>query len=256
MYARRCGCLTKKKQSVYLKCFGAGKASLSLVLLLVIILLVSAGAAYRVLASRLELLASVSIDLPVPLSAFPMEIGDWQGKDVPIPENIQRVAGNDDFLNRVYVNKSTNQWANIYVAYSARPRNMLGHRPDVCYVGGGWVHDGTDPSNFVSAGGRGINCLIHRFHMPAPRSDSVVVLNYYILNGQIKADDRGFSGISVRSPNVDGDRAMYVTQVQISSTLENSTRALACDVADMIMEYFPDVNGVVEMADKSSGTLN
>ena len=256
MYARRSFYLTKKCQSVYLKCFGAGKVSLNLVLLLVFVLLVSAGIAYRVLAARLELVAGISIDLPVPLSAFPMQVGDWQGKDVPIPENIQRVAGNDDFLNRFYVNKTTNQWANIYIAYSANPRNMLGHRPDICYVGGGWVHDSTDESNFVSSCGRGITCLIHRFHMPAPLSDQVVVLNYYILNGLTTANDSGFSGISIRSPNIAGDPARYVAQIQISSTLENATRAFAYEVADTILKYFPDVNGVVEIADKSSGTLN
>ena len=255
MYARQSYYLTKRPD-VYLKRIHAGNVSLGLVLLLAIILLVSTGVAYRVLAGRFELAESVPVELPVALSAFPMRVGDWQGKDVPIPENIQRVAGNDDFLNRVYVNDSTNQWANIYVAYSSSPRTMLGHRPDVCYVGGGWVHDSTDQSHFISAGGRGIVCLIHRFHMPAPRSDSVVVLNYYILNGQITADDRGFSGVAVRSPGIGGDLARYVAQVQISSTLENSTRALACDVADLVMKYFPDVNGVVEIADESSVTLN
>jgi len=256
MYARRSGCLTKECPSVYLKRIDAGNVSLSLILLLALVLLISAGVAYRVLAGRLEQVMSTPVELPVALGNFPMQVGGWQGKDVPIPDNIQRVAGNDDFLNRLYVNESTNQWANIYVAYSASPRSMLGHRPDICYVGGGWVHDGTDQSNFVSAGGMDIACLIHRFHMPAPRSDSVVVLNYYILNGQITADDRGFSGVGVRNPGIRGDLARYVAQIQISSTLENSTRALACEVADIVMKYFPDVNGVVEIADKSSGTLN
>jgi len=256
MFTRRVDYLTKIRQCVYLKRFDAGNVGMGLVLLLAFVLLISAGVAYRVLAARLEFVTSTSIDLPVPLSAFPMQVGDWQGKDVPIPENIQRVAGNDDFLNRVYVNKSTNQWANIYIAYSARPRTMLGHRPDVCYVGGGWVHDSTDESHFVSSYGRHIGCLVHRFHMPAPRTDQVVVLNYYILNGQTTADDSGFSGVSVRTPNISGDVARYVTQIQISSILENATRSFAYEAADIVMKYFPDVNGVVEIVDKSSGTLN
>lgn len=256
MFAGRVSYLTKRRKNNHLKCFHAGGVSLSMVLLLAFVLLISAGVAYRVVAGRLDLIASASIELSVALNTFPMQIGGWQGKDVPISENIQRVAGNDDFLNRVYINEATNQWANIYVAYSANPRNMLGHRPDVCYVGGGWVHDSTEESSFASSYGRQIACLIHRFHMPAPRSDQVVVLNYYILNGRTTADDRGFSGVSVRTPNIAGDIARYVTQVQISSTLENSARSFACEVAETIMKYFPDVNGVVEIADKSSGTLD
>lgn len=256
MYIRQSGYLRIIRQSAYFKRFDTGKIDLSLVLLLTFVLLISTGVGYRVLAGRLELVTEKTVELPVPLHNFPMHVGGWEGEDVPIPENIQRVAGNDDFLNRVYINKSTNQWANIYVAYSSSPRTMLGHRPDICYVGGGWVHDITEESSFISSYGRGIDCLIHRFHMPAPRSDQVVVLNYYILNGQIVADDSGFSGVSVRAPNIGGDRAKYVAQIQISSVLENAARALAFDIADIVIKYFPDVNGVVEMADKNSGTLD
>lgn len=223
----------------------AGKSSIGLVWLLAVLVLVSAGVAYRVSASRLKLITGTPIALPVPLSAFPMQIGDWAGKDVPIPENIQRVAANDDFLNRLYVNQSTNQWANVYVAYSARPRTMLGHRPDVCYVGGGWVHDGTEEAKFISSFGRHAPCLIHRFHMSAPRNDQVVVLNYYILNGQMTADDSGFSGVGIRTPNIAGNPARYITQVQISSVLENSTLSAAKDMTELILDFFPDKDGKV-----------
>ena len=74
--------------------------------LLAVIALLLAGAVYRVAASRIKLVTETPITLPVPLSAFPMQVGNWIGRDVPIPENIQRVAGNDDFLNRLYINKS------------------------------------------------------------------------------------------------------------------------------------------------------
>ena len=208
--------------------------------MLAILLLVSAGIAHRVLASRLKLIAETPITLPVPLSAFPMQVGGWVGKDVPISDTIKNVAGNDDFINRLYINKSTNQWANVYVAYSARPRTMLGHRPQVCYIGGGWVHDGTETSEFVSFFGRHMPCLIHRFHMPSSRTDEVVVLNYYILNGQITINEKGFSGIGVRTPNIGGNVARYVAQIQISSRLENDVLAAAKAFAELILDYFPD----------------
>ncbi|MFC1739225.1 exosortase-associated EpsI family protein, partial [Planctomycetota bacterium] len=126
------------------------KISTSLVLSLSLVLLILSGIVYRVLASRLKLIVETPIELPVPLSAFPAQIDPWVGKEVPIPLNIQRVAGNDDFLNRLYINKLNNEWINVYIAYSARPRTMLGHRPQVCYVGGGWIHDSTEISEVVS----------------------------------------------------------------------------------------------------------
>ena len=225
------------------------KIPTSLVLGLSLVLLILSGVAYRVLASRLKLVVETPIELPVPLSAFPVQIGGWIGKDVPIPPNIQRVAGNDDFLNRLYINESANQWANIYIAYSARPRTMLGHRPQVCYVGGGWIHDSTETSEVVSNSGRKIPCLVHYFHMPAPGYEERVVLNFYIVNGQLTNDESGFSGVGWRTPNIAGNTARYVAQVQISSVLENSIRTAAKDMTELVLDFFPDENGTVRTAD-------
>lgn len=219
-----------------------------------VILLIISGAGYRVLASRVKLVVETPINLPVPLSAFPIKIGSWTGRDIPLSANVQRVAGNDDFINRLYVNKSDNQWANIYIAYSSRPRTMLGHRPEVCYVGGGWIHDSTQQSQFVSAEGRAVPCLIHRFHKPAPEAAEIIVLNFYILNGQITNDESGFTGVGWRTPNIAGNPARYVAQIQISSVLESSVRLVAKDITDVVLELLPDSNGKVKASEYSSFT--
>ena len=227
----------------------SGKIATGLIWALAVTMLILSGMGYRLFASRLKLVVETPITLPVPLSHFPAEIGRWMGKDIPIPENVQRIAGNDDFLNRLYINKSNNEWANLYIAFTARPRTMSGHRPEVCYVGGGWIHDSTETSEFVSTSGRRVSCLIQRFHMPAPHREERVVLNFYILNGQLVSNERGFSGVAWRTPNIAGDPARYVTQVQISSVLENSVRTVAKDMTDLILDFFPDENGQVKAAD-------
>ncbi len=219
----------------------SGRISKSLALSLSLVLLILSGTAYRIMASRPE----TAIELPVPLTNFPIEAGGWVGKDVPIPANIQRVAGNDDFLNRLYINKPNNEWVNVYVAYSARPRTMLGHRPQVCYVGGGWVHDSTEPAEVVLDSGRKVPCLVHYFHMPAPGNEERVVLNFYIVNGQLTNDESSFSGVGFRTPNIEGNAARYVAQVQISSVLENSVRKAAEDMTELILDFLPDEKGKV-----------
>lgn len=236
----------------YRKLTRIARISVRLVWILAILLLITAGITYRVLASCLSIVTDTPIMLPIPLSAFPKEIIDWTGKDVAITQNIQRVAGNDDFINRLYINKSNNQWANVYIAYCARPRNMIGHRPDVCYVGGGWVHDSTQQSQFISAGGKAVPCLIHRFHRPAPEAVETIVLSYYILNGQITNDESGFSGVGWRTPNIAGNPARYVVQVQISSVLESSVRLAAKNMTDIVLDFLPDSNGRVKAAEYSS----
>jgi len=217
--------------------------------ILAILLLVSSGVTYRVLASHLELLFDTPISLPVPLSALPAQIGDWVGRELTIPTTTKEYMEKnfaDDFLTRRYINAATRAWADVYIVYcSSRPGGILGHRPRVCYPGGGWVHDSTEPSQFTPTSGRQIPCLIHRFHKPAPTYDQKVVLNFYILNGQITTDESDFSGPFGRRPNIAGDPARYVAQVQISSVLENSIREAAKDMTDLILDFLPDEKGEV-----------
>jgi hypothetical protein len=214
-----------------------------------VLLLVSSGITYRLLASHLELIFDTQISLPVPLSGFPSEVGNWSGRDLPIWTTTREYMEKnfaDDFVSRRYINSVTKAWADVYVVYcSSRPGGILGHQPRVCYVGHGWIHDGTEPSQFISRAGQQIPCLVHRFHKPAPMNAQIVVLNFYILNGQITTVENSFSGPFGRRPNIAGDPARYVAQVQVSSVLENSIRQAGKDMTDLILEFFPDENGKV-----------
>lgn len=227
----------------------SGATQVWFVWLLAILLLVSSGLTYRILASWLDFFVKKPVRLPVSLSVFPGQIGHWIGKDVPIPENILRVAANDASLNRLYVNESNNQWANVYIAYTARPRTMLGHRPVVCYVAGGWVHDSTQQAEIISNSGRKVPCLVHRFHKPSPNYEETVVLNFYIVNGRLTSDENVFSGVGWRTPNIAGNPARYVAQVQVSSILENSVRTAVKDMVELMIDMFPDENGRVKAAE-------
>ena len=226
----------------------AGKRLVFFVWLLAVLLLVLTGTAYRVLASHLHRIHG-GVALPVSLDSYPRRIGQWVGEDVPIPLNIQKVAGNDAFVNRLYKNKTNKEWVNVYIAYTSQPRNMLGHRPRTCYVAGGWVHDGTKTGQFITRLGRKTSCLLHRFHKPSPNYEATIVLNFYVVNGILTCDHKNFSGISWRAPNIKGDPARYVAQVQISSLWENSARAAARDMTDLILNLLPDENGRVKAAE-------
>jgi hypothetical protein len=241
--------LAKSSEQIDRRDSAENKTSLLSHWALAVLLLVSAGITYRVLASHLELTADTAISLPVPLSAFPTKIGNWVGSDLPIPSTTKEYMERnfaDDFFSRRYVNAEANAWADVYVVYcSSRPGGILGHQPRVCYPAHGWLHDSTEPSQFTSRIGQQVRCLIHRFHKPAPAYDQTVVLNFYILNGQITTKEKDFSGLLGRRPNIAGDPARYVAQVQISSVLENSVRKTAEDITDLVLDFFPDANGKV-----------
>ena len=213
-----------------------------------IIGLMAAGIAYSQAADYMQVISQRCLDLPVALKSFPAEIGGWVGKDIPLSDSVIRAAGNDDFVNRLYVNEMLRQRVTFYVAYSARPRTMNGHKPDVCYVASGWVHDGSKPSSFKTATGKEIPCQMHYFHKPDRPGTQMAVLNFYVLNGRCIFSEKGFSGIAWRTPNITGTPARYVAQIQISSAVEGSIFSAAGKFADLILDYLPDVNGQVRAA--------
>ena len=202
--------------------------------------LLLAGEFYRGEARRLESIISTPVRLPSPLSTLPMLIGDWEGRDIAIPELVQKAVVNDDFVCRLYVDRLTGQWAKLYVGFSGRPRTMIGHKPTVCYVSAGWVWDSSERSLIICSDGSKTPCLIHRFHQPDSSGSEIVVLNFYVINGQINWDEGAFSGISWRTPNINGDCAHYVAQIQIISTLEAFVFAAAADLTVTLVDFFPD----------------
>lgn len=195
------------------------------------------GGAYRVAMARLQPVVTKRIELPLPLRNLPLQVGAWAGQEGRLPTEVERVANNDDYVSRVYVKRTTGEAANFYLAYSARPRTMLGHNPQVCYVGGGWILDETQPDELRLASGEAIPCLVHRFHREEQR---VVVLNYYVLNGVPTNDEEHFAGVGWRLPNIAGDPAWYVAQVQVSGSSESAVRALAAATAPQVLDYLPD----------------
>jgi EpsI family protein len=230
-----------------------GARPITLAWILCVGLLILSGIAYQTLARSYHQILAGPISLPVPLSRFPQTLGDWAGQDMNIPATTQeymRVHFADDYFSRRYRDNRAGQWADLYVVYcSSQPSGIVGHKPTVCYPGNGWIWDQTTPSQFVTRSNRKIGCLVHRFHKSTPGYQETVVVNFYVLNGHISTEEQGTAGFLSRffsrRPNVAGDPARYVAQVQVASEIEDSAKCLACDATDTILSFLPDVNGVV-----------
>lgn len=214
-----------------------------------VLVLVIGGATYRYFVQDWKMSADNHIALPIPLSRIPLQIGNWEGQDLEIdPGTLLYMERNfaDDFVSRRYLDLTNRLGADLYVVYCAtRMSGIIGHRPQRCYPGSGWTSDGTTRSQVVSRSGRTVDCLIHSFHKSSPVFMQIYVLNYYVLNGRVTLSEKEFSGLFGRTPNLAGDPARYVAQVQISSTTEQACRALASDIADTLFAYLPDSSGRV-----------
>lgn len=227
-----------------------GTASVWLAGGLAFVLLISAGVAYRVAASGLRRIRDNPVALPAPLSTIPIQIGAWTGEDRALEtttDEYMRANFADDYVSRRYTNTAEGAWADVYVVYcSSNPGGLLGHRPDICFPAHGWIRDHTTPTEVATCSKQTINCLSHQFHKAAPAYGQVSVLSFYILNGEITVRERDFSGIFERTPNVSGNPARYVAQVQISSASEQSARLAARDLVDTILTFLPDRHGYVK----------
>jgi EpsI family protein len=74
------------------------------------------------------------------LANFPMIMGEWAGKDVPLdPEVVRMLGTNGDYLTRVYFSTHAAAWVNLYIAYFGRSFSGEGiHSPKNCLPGSGW----------------------------------------------------------------------------------------------------------------------
>ncbi|MDH3719365.1 MAG: EpsI family protein [Planctomycetota bacterium] len=68
---------------------------------------------------------------------IPLEVGDWQGEDLPSSERELQRAGGKASISRKYTNRQTGEVVSVFVilGYS---RDVAVHTPDACYVGRGY----------------------------------------------------------------------------------------------------------------------
>lgn len=78
---------------------------------------------------------------------IPLQVGDWEGIDIPMDEETMRLLETRDILFRAYTQKGK---APVYlcVVFAQNNRRSI-HPPEVCYIASGWEVGGKNfiPSN-------------------------------------------------------------------------------------------------------------
>lgn len=176
-----------------------------------ILLLLSGGVAFRGLSDYLTRPID-SVPLPAgALDRIPLEIGGWVGKDVPLDEQVIQATDTDALINRQYAARDGSGSVGLYVAYGIRGRDLAPHRPEVCYPGSGWTPIRTHDVQLTRPDGVGLKCRVLRFSRSGLDIRNIVVVNYYIVDGEPSPDvellrskvSRGSTGIR------------YMAQVQL-----------------------------------------
>jgi len=79
--------------------------------------------------------ARVAAKGEVKMADFPMAIGEWQSKDIPLSERDFEILETRNLIMREYKNFS-GELVYLYIIYSGDNRNVV-HPPEICYTGGG-----------------------------------------------------------------------------------------------------------------------
>ncbi len=189
-------------------------------------------ATYRVLAARLEAPVNTASLSSAALERLPLQIGDWTGQEVPLDEAIVRATDTEAHINRRYLRHNSSEYILLYVAYGVRARDLMPHRPEVCYTGAGWTLIDRRSMELSLSDGKKLPCSAFQFSRGTLNTKKTVVLAYYIVDEQYCRDVSLLRSKAWRGSGT----VRYVAQVQIvASTTVNlnaeSAARLVCEFA-------------------------
>ncbi len=222
--------------------YGAVTAAAVIASVLVLVL----GLSHRFLNAwlRLPMVANALI-APDLLGRLPTRIGEWTGEEVPLDETLVRNADIGVYINRRYSHAGGSQSVLLYVTCGNNARQVTNHRPDICYVAAGMplierrslelsLHDGTK-----------LPCSIFAFFRRGLDGERVMVVDYFLVDGQYCDDFRTVLMDAKRHPTTH----RYVAQVQVVAaaeilSVESAMRLVstfAVDSAPAIAQLFENV---------------
>ena len=216
---------------------------------------------HHVLATRLEAPVNTITLSPAELERFPLQIGDWVGQNIPMDEAIVRRTDTDALINRRYSRSKASESVGFYIAYGVRARELMPHRPEVCYPGAGWTRTDRYFIDLPLSDGMQLPCRILQFSRGTLITEKVLVLNYYIVDGEYSGD------VSLLRSKVwrGSGTVRYAVQVQIVTSVTNNMSAdsaakMLCDFAvesaSSIFKLFEEGVKETQLPDNSRVHLN
>jgi EpsI family protein len=97
----------------------------------VLVIILLAASVFSLGLFRREMVARDNLDV----NTFPMKVGDWQGRELPITEKEYDILETRNLISREYTNLSGGKLF-LLVIYSETNRSVF-HPPEVCMMGGG-----------------------------------------------------------------------------------------------------------------------
>jgi hypothetical protein len=165
------------------------------------------------------------------------------GQEVPLDEAIVRATDTDAHINRRYSRHNGSESILLYVACGVKARDLMPHRPEVCYTGAGWTLIDKRSMELPLSDGMELPCMALQFSRGTLNTKKTILLNYYIVDGQYCRD---VSLLRFKAWRGSGT-VRYVAQIQIvasttanlnAASAERIVCAFAAESASLISELF------------------
>ena len=176
------------------------------------------GIGYRIVAARLAAPVEAITLSDEALARLPMKLGEWTGQEAPMAEEIVEATDTDAHVSRRYSRAGGLDSVWFYIAYGVRARDLMPHRPEVCYTGAGWTLIDRHDVELSLSNGTELPCNIMQFSRGTLNKERVLVLDYYIVDGQYSHDVSLLRSKAWRGSGTVG----YVAQVQIVASITSN----------------------------------
>ena len=218
------------------------------------------GLGYRGLVARLAAPVDTAPIRPEVLQQLPLHIGSWMGQDILLDEDIVRATDTDAHVNRRYSRRNGRESVSLYIAAGVKARDLMPHRPEVCYTGAGWTLMKKQSLELSLPNGIEVPCNIMLFSRGALIPEKIIVLDYYLIDGQYCRD---VSSLRLKAWRGSGT-VDYVAQVQIVTFITVTQTAASAQTiisdfatksASFVAELFKEV-GVNRPSEKKPSDAN
>ncbi len=115
------------------------------------------------------------------MAESPRNIGDWIGRDDPLPPAAVMLLRPNATVSRMYTNLATGETVHFVIVQTRDARDMIGHYPPNCYPNAGWIAAGQEP-HVWRAGDLEIPGTLYAFRFDTPQGAARrVVANFLLL---------------------------------------------------------------------------
>ena len=207
------------------------------------VLMLAFGLGFRAVASHLMTPVDATPVSQEALDRLPLEIGTWVGQDIPLDAAIIKATDTDAHINRQYVSQGGLGSVSLWIASGVQARDLMPHRPEVCYTGSGYTLVARESLDLPLADGEVLPCNVMQFSRSTLTGNRVLVLYYYLVDGQYCRDVAEWRYKLIWTP------IGYVAQVQVIAAITDTmpadtalrhATAFAVESASLIADLFQD----------------